>query len=211
VGAGPRREGPGRVGCSAGRIDHRAPRQSVSVTWPRSIVGRVGQLLAGLVVSATGIWMTIRAELGVAPWEVLHIGLADRLDVGVGTASIAVGLVLVVLVTAFAGAASPPRGGSGVASPRPPVGHRCLRLRVRDVRGRPSGSGTTGRAHGGRAPLWRRTDRRGPRAGRGSGPVAGRGPRRSGGVGTTVFVLSAGPAVESAFRALGLRPLRDAP
>ena len=69
--------------------------------WPRGRPGRVVQLLGGLVVSATGIWLTIRAALGVAPWEVLHIGLADRLGVGVGTASIAVGALLVAVVTAL--------------------------------------------------------------------------------------------------------------
>ncbi len=35
--------------------------------WPRGRPGRVAQLLGGLVVSATGIWPTIRAALGVAP------------------------------------------------------------------------------------------------------------------------------------------------
>ena len=55
-------------------------------------------LLGGLAISAVGIWLTIQARLGVAPWEVLHIGLASRLGVGVGTASILVGAVLVVTV-----------------------------------------------------------------------------------------------------------------
>jgi uncharacterized protein len=56
------------------------------------------QLLCGLVVSAVGIWLTIQARLGVAPWEVLHIGLAHRAGVGIGTASILVGALLVVVV-----------------------------------------------------------------------------------------------------------------
>ncbi len=69
--------------------------------WPRGRPGRVVQLLVGLGISATGIWLTIRAALGVAPWEVLHIGLADRFGVGVGTASIAVGALLVAVVAAL--------------------------------------------------------------------------------------------------------------
>jgi uncharacterized membrane protein YczE len=68
---------------------------------PRGRAGRVAQLLGGLVVSATGIWLTIRAALGVAPSEVRHIGLADRSGVGVGTASIAMGLLLVAVVAAL--------------------------------------------------------------------------------------------------------------
>lgn len=63
--------------------------------------GRVGQLLFGLVVASAGIWLTIRANLGVASWEVLHIALAHRLGIGIGTASIAVGSVLVAVVAAL--------------------------------------------------------------------------------------------------------------
>ena len=54
--------------------------------------------MAGLVVAAVGISLTIRAGLGVASWEVLHIALAERLGAGIGTASILVGACLVVLV-----------------------------------------------------------------------------------------------------------------
>ena len=45
-----------------------------------------------------GIWLTIRAGLGVASWEVLHIAMARRLGIGIGTASMLVGACLVVLV-----------------------------------------------------------------------------------------------------------------
>lgn len=54
------------------------------------------RLLIGLVISALGIWLTIQARLGVAPWEVLHIGLATI--AGIGTASIATAAALVVVV-----------------------------------------------------------------------------------------------------------------
>ena len=66
--------------------------------WPTSVPGRVGQLVAGLLVAAVGISLTIRAGLGVASWEVLHIALAGRLATGVGTASMLVGVLLVLLV-----------------------------------------------------------------------------------------------------------------
>jgi uncharacterized membrane protein YczE len=52
----------------------------------------------GLAISAVGIWLTIQARLGVAPWEVLHIGLAAKVGIGVGTASIVIGAALVVIV-----------------------------------------------------------------------------------------------------------------
>ncbi|HEY9566172.1 MAG TPA: hypothetical protein VIR30_20620 [Nocardioides sp.] len=66
--------------------------------WPVSRGGRFIQLAVGLLIAATGIWLSIRADLGVASWEVLHIALADRLGIGVGTASIGVGVLLVTIV-----------------------------------------------------------------------------------------------------------------
>ena len=66
--------------------------------WPIRRLGRSAQLLIGLVISAVGIWLTIQARLGVAPWEVLHIGLAAKAGIGIGTASIVIGAALVVIV-----------------------------------------------------------------------------------------------------------------
>jgi uncharacterized membrane protein YczE len=59
------------------------------------------QLLFGLIVASAGIWLTIRADLGVASWEVLHIALAQHLGIGIGTASIAIGCLLVAVVAAL--------------------------------------------------------------------------------------------------------------
>ena len=70
----------------------------MSRQWPVSRGGRFIQLTVGLLIASTGIWLSIRANLGVASWEVLHIALADRLGIGVGTASIGVGAVLVTIV-----------------------------------------------------------------------------------------------------------------
>ena len=71
------------------------------VTWPTTVPGRVVQLLVGLIVTSAGIWLTIRANLGVASWEVLHIALAQHLGIGIGTASIAIGSLLVAVVAAL--------------------------------------------------------------------------------------------------------------
>jgi len=70
----------------------------VSRAWPVSVAGRLVQLVVGLLIASTGIWLSIRANLGVASWEVLHIALAQRLGIGVGTASIGVGAILVTMV-----------------------------------------------------------------------------------------------------------------
>ena len=52
--------------------------------------------LVGLVVFATGIALTVRAHLGLAPWDVFHQGLGDRIGAEIGTVAIAVGAVILV-------------------------------------------------------------------------------------------------------------------
>lgn len=54
----------------------------------------------GLWVMSLGVVLTIRAELGVAPWDVLHIGLAQRTPLSIGVWVQVVGLLLVA-VTAW--------------------------------------------------------------------------------------------------------------
>ncbi len=58
---------------------------------------RVVQLLVGLVASAVGIFLTLQAGLGVSPWDVLHGGLAERLDLTFGLVVQAVGLAVLIL------------------------------------------------------------------------------------------------------------------
>lgn len=55
---------------------------------------RVVQLLAGLFLAAFGIVLTLRAGLGVSPWDVLHGGVAERSGVAFGTVVQLVGAVV---------------------------------------------------------------------------------------------------------------------
>lgn len=43
-----------------------------------------------------GLGLAIAADLGAAPWDVLHQGLSERLGISVGSASIGVGLVVLL-------------------------------------------------------------------------------------------------------------------
>jgi uncharacterized membrane protein YczE len=52
------------------------------------------QLLAGLFLAAFGIVLTLRANLGVSPWDVLHGGLADRTGLSFGVVVQLVGAVV---------------------------------------------------------------------------------------------------------------------
>jgi uncharacterized membrane protein YczE len=56
-------------------------------------------LLLGLWLFALGVVMTLRAELGVAPWDVLHDGIRLRTALSFGTAVIALGVLLVLGLT----------------------------------------------------------------------------------------------------------------
>lgn len=59
---------------------------------------RLLRLAAGLFLYALGVVVTIRANIGYAPWEVFHVGLSLKLGISIGTASIAVGLIILIAV-----------------------------------------------------------------------------------------------------------------
>lgn len=62
----------------------------------RRLPRRLVQLYLGLVLYGVSIAALVVADLGLMPWEVLHQGLARRLNLSLGTVIIAVG-VLVLL------------------------------------------------------------------------------------------------------------------
>ncbi|WP_240376477.1 YczE/YyaS/YitT family protein [Bacillus piscicola] len=49
----------------------------------------------GLIIMAFGIALMIRAELGSAPWDVLHVGLQHQFGLTVGTWSIGIGILII--------------------------------------------------------------------------------------------------------------------
>ncbi len=51
----------------------------------------------GLFISAFGTYLTIRANIGVGPWDALNLGLSGTFGVTFGTASITIGLMIVAL------------------------------------------------------------------------------------------------------------------
>src|SRR5688500_4980331 len=57
------------------------------------VAERVVRLYAGLVLFGVSIALMVRAELGLGPWDVLHQGLSERLDVSIGWVVIGVGAV----------------------------------------------------------------------------------------------------------------------
>ncbi|MGI8759234.1 MAG: YczE/YyaS/YitT family protein [Acidimicrobiales bacterium] len=57
---------------------------------------RLTQLVVGLVTAGVGLALGVRGDLGLGPWDVLHQGIAERLDVSMGTVVIAVGAVVLL-------------------------------------------------------------------------------------------------------------------
>ena len=60
---------------------------------------RLLNMMVGLILYAFGIIVTMKANIGYAPWEVFHAGLAVVTGLSIGVASIIVGVVIVILVT----------------------------------------------------------------------------------------------------------------
>jgi len=62
---------------------------------------RVLNLLAGILLFALGLVLTIRADIGYAPWEVFHAGISNKTGLGIGAASIVIGILIIVAVMLF--------------------------------------------------------------------------------------------------------------
>jgi uncharacterized membrane protein YczE len=62
-------------------------------------LARFLSMLLGLWLYALGIVVTINADVGYAPWDAFHAGLADKTGMTLGMASIIGGGVIIILVT----------------------------------------------------------------------------------------------------------------
>jgi len=62
----------------------------------RQWIHRLSRLLLGLFLYALGIVLTMKANLGYAPWEVFHAGLGRTVGLSIGNVSILAGLAFVL-------------------------------------------------------------------------------------------------------------------
>jgi uncharacterized membrane protein YczE len=58
---------------------------------------KLARCIAGLAFFGFGITLFIRANLGLAPWDIFHKGLSEKLDVSIGLVIVGVGLLLLLL------------------------------------------------------------------------------------------------------------------
>lgn len=61
------------------------------------MIERGARLLGGLVLFGVGIALMVRADLGLAPWDVLHQGITDHVDLTIGQVTILTGAVVLLL------------------------------------------------------------------------------------------------------------------
>ena len=63
---------------------------------------RIFNMIIGIIFYALGIVVTIKANIGYAPWDVFHVGLANTLGFSIGFSTILTGIVI-VLITVLLG------------------------------------------------------------------------------------------------------------
>lgn len=74
-----------------------APPPTTSFLPPRhELARRLPPLLLGLVLCGFGIALTVNADLGLGPWDVLHQGISSLTGIPIGTTGILVGAVVLL-------------------------------------------------------------------------------------------------------------------
>jgi uncharacterized membrane protein YczE len=63
----------------------------------RSLLPRLIQLVLGLALFGVSLAFLVRSELGLDPWDVFHQGLSIRSGIAIGTCSILVGAVVLLI------------------------------------------------------------------------------------------------------------------
>lgn len=62
---------------------------------------RILKLVWGLFIFAIGVVFSINAQIGFAPWDVLHSGFAKQLHITIGLGIILAGIIIVAIVLFF--------------------------------------------------------------------------------------------------------------
>jgi len=69
----------------------------VTATSPRDLSERFAQLLTGLFLFGAGMALMVRAQIGVAPWDVLALGLVDSTGLGFGAITVLIAALVLLL------------------------------------------------------------------------------------------------------------------
>ncbi|WP_091234089.1 YitT family protein [Microbacterium sp. 3J1] len=69
----------------------------IASTGRRDLVERVGQLLIGLFLYGVALGLMVRGGIGVAPWDVLALGVSRSTGIGYGSVTVLVSIVVLLL------------------------------------------------------------------------------------------------------------------
>lgn len=69
----------------------------ITATSRRDLVERLGQLVLGLFLYGVALGFMVRGGIGVAPWDVLALGLAGQSGLGYGVMTVIVSVVVLLL------------------------------------------------------------------------------------------------------------------
>jgi uncharacterized membrane protein YczE len=73
------------------------PTSPFARTIPSSLAARISQCVIGLLICGAGVAFIVDADIGLAPWDVLHKGISRHTGLGVGTVIIVIGFALLLL------------------------------------------------------------------------------------------------------------------
>lgn len=69
----------------------------IAATSRRDVVERIVQLLVGLFLYGVALCLMVRGGIGVAPWDVLALGVAGQLGIGYGVVTVLVSVLVLLL------------------------------------------------------------------------------------------------------------------
>ena len=75
----------------------RQPKRALGGTVPTVLVRRSALLAVGLALYGLSLTLLVRADLGLAPWDVFHEGLADSIGLSLGWTIVVVSFVVLAL------------------------------------------------------------------------------------------------------------------
>ena len=64
---------------------------------PKLYAEKLARCITGLAFFGFGISLFLRANLGLAPWDIFHKGLSKKLDMSIGLVIVGVGILLLLL------------------------------------------------------------------------------------------------------------------
>ena len=66
-----------------------------------SYIKRFIKLIFGIILYAFGVYLTVQANVGLAPWEAFHVGLSQKTGISFGKIVVLVGIIILILTVSL--------------------------------------------------------------------------------------------------------------